>query len=146
MADTEPTTSHSDGGSFRKLSDQECYGLLGTTTVGRVAFAGHTGQQLLPVNFQFIDGVVYFQVSPGSVLGELAQGLDDVAFGVEYRDELLQTGWSVVITGSTSRVDDDSIVEQVRAVQRLRPWAPGDRTQVIALTPRVVSGRKVSAH
>lgn len=133
-------------GSIRTLSDQECWGLLATTTVGRVAFVASTGQQLLPVNFQFLDGRVYFQTSPQSILAELALGLDDVAFSVEYREELLQTGWSVVISGSSSIVEDPSELEEVLSVERLHPWAPGDRSLVIALTPLGISGRKVSRH
>jgi len=100
----------------------------------------------LPVNFQFIDGVIYFQTSHDSILAEMAEGLDDVAFSVEYREELLQKGWSVVISGTTSIVEDESLVKEVRTVTRLRPWAPGDRPLVIALTPRSISGRKVSQH
>ena len=133
-------------GLFRTLSDQECYGLLSTTTVGRVAFVSSTGQQLLPVNFQFLDGVVYFQTSPESVLAELAGGIEDVAFSVEYREELYQTGWSVVVRGNTSAVGDSLIADRVRAVARLRPWAPGDRSLVIALQPVGITGRKVSQH
>lgn len=144
MADTEHSRSHAGPGVFRKLSDQECWGFLATTTVGRVAFVGSTGQQLLPVNFQYLDGIVYFQTSLDSILAEMAEGMDDVAFSVDYREELFQTGWSVVVSGSSSKVDDESLMEEVTAVSRLRPWAPGDRTLVIALTPRAISGRKVS--
>lgn len=133
-------------GKFRVLSEQECYGLLSTTTVGRVAFVATTGQQLLPVNFQYIDGVVYFQTSPDSILAEMAGGMDDVAFSVEYREELFQTGWSVVVSGVTAGVEDSLLADRVRSVARLRPWAPGDRTLVIALTPRQITGRKVSQH
>lgn len=141
---TGHTESHTDTGIFRELSAQECYALLGTTTVGRVAFVGIAGQQLLPINFQYVDEVVYFQTSPESVLAEMADGLDDVAFSVDYREELEQKGWSVVISGSTSLVEDESLVQEVRSVARLRPWAPGDRSMVIALTPHHISGRKVS--
>ncbi|MDQ3158158.1 MAG: pyridoxamine 5'-phosphate oxidase family protein [Actinomycetota bacterium] len=138
--------TESAAGSFRELSAQECYGLLGTTTVGRVAFVGIAGQQLLPINFQYLDEVVYFQTSAESVLAEMADGLHDVAFSVDYREELLQKGWSVVILGSTSLVEDESRIQQVRAIARLRPWAPGDRSLVIALTPQRISGRRVSKH
>ncbi|MEO6471767.1 MAG: pyridoxamine 5'-phosphate oxidase family protein [Aeromicrobium sp.] len=143
---TETARSPWEAGLFRKLSDQECYGLVASATVGQLAFVGSTGQQLLPVNFQFIDGIFYFQVSRDSVLAELAAGITDVAFSVGYREELLQKGWSVVVSGSTSSVDDESLVEEVRSVARLGPWAPGDRSLVVSLTPRSISGRKVAKH
>lgn len=141
---TNKLGTRSDEGVFRELSAQECYRLLGSATVGRVAFVGSTGQQLLPINFQYADEVIYFQTSRESVLAEMALGLDDVAFSVDCRDELLQKGWSVVISGSTSLVDDEALADEIRAVARLRPWAPGDRTLVIALTPHIISGRRVS--
>lgn len=123
-------------GMFRTLSEQECYGSLSTTTVGRVAFVASTGQQFLPVNFQYLDGVALFQTSPDSILAEMARSMDDVAFSVEHREKLFQTGWSVVVSGSTTRVEDSTLADQVRSVARLRPWALGDRKLVIALVPR----------
>jgi uncharacterized protein len=131
---------------FRELSDQECYRLITSATVGQVAFVASTGQQLLPVNFQFIDDVIYFQIDAHSILAEMAEGLEDVAFSVGYREELQQKGWSIVISGRTSLVEDRAVIDEVRSVARLRPWAPGDRSMVIALTPRSISGRKVAQH
>lgn len=145
-SDTEQSQSQDYRGMFRELSDQECYRLVTSATVGQVAFVASTGQQLLPVNFQFIDEVIYFQIDARSILAEMAEGLDDVAFSVGYREELLQKGWSVVISGRTSLVEDAAVIAEVRSVARLRPWAPGDRSMVIALTPRNISGRKVAQH
>lgn len=126
------------------LSETECYGLLGgTTTVGRLAFVNGDGQQLLPVNFVLVDRVVYLRTAPDSVIADLAKGHDDVAFGVDFHDDLLGRGWSVTVNGSSRAVDavpDAPSGEPVRAPQ---PWAPGERDVVIAVSPRSVSGRRV---
>ncbi len=133
-------------GFIRELDEERCLALIASATVGRVAFVGTTGQQLLPVNFSLIDGTIYFQVAPDHVLAEMGTGLDDVAFGVEHRENMFQTAWSVVVSGSTSTVEDAELIERIINVQRLRPWAPGDRSLVVALTPRSISGRRVSQH
>lgn len=146
MANVGLNDPYGERGLFSKLKEQECYDLLGTGTVGHVAFIGSTGLQLLPVNFQLLDGVVYVQTARESILAELAKGLDDVAFSIDYREDLLQQGWSVVISGTSAVVNNESLIDRIRATRRLRPWAPGDRSVVIALTPRSISGRKVSQH
>lgn len=146
MTSSERADPYDRGGLFRELNDHECLELLATGTVGHVAFVASTGIQLLPVNFQLLDGVVYIQIAQDSILAELAKGVEDVAFSVDHREDLIQRGWSVVISGHSSAVDDGALIEKIRAVRRLRPWAPGDRSLVIALTPRRISGRKVSQH
>ncbi len=130
--------------ALRELTETECYDLLGgTTTVGRVAFVDAEGQQLLPVNFVVVDHVVYLRTAPDSVIAGLAGGQDDVAFGVDFHDDLLGRGWSVTMKGSSRAVDavpDASAGEPARTPQ---PWAPGERDLVIAVTPRTISGRRV---
>jgi nitroimidazol reductase NimA-like FMN-containing flavoprotein (pyridoxamine 5'-phosphate oxidase superfamily) len=123
-------------GYLRELSEEDCYALLSTGTVGRLAFTNAQGLQLIPVNFVVSDGIVYFRTSEASVLADLAEGSHEVAFGVDYRDDLYQTGWSVTVNGSTHAAEEEP-------VELPRPWAPGKRDLVIALTPRQITGRKV---
>ena len=131
--------------TITELPEQECYELLHTTTVGRVAFVDAGGQQLLPVNFALIDGTVYIRTAPDSTLAGLA-GHDDVAFGVDHHAENARIGWNVTVKGSTAEVDDPTVVEQVLSHARLHPWAPGERLVVIALTARTIAGRRVASH
>lgn len=136
-------TSHAQSdGNFRTLATDECMELLGTTTVGRVAFTDAEGQQLIPLNFAVIDSEVYFRTSTNSVLDVLAQGADDVAFGVDYYSEY-RDGWNVTVKGATARVSDPALYEQVMSWSRLRPWAGGERGEVIHLTARSIGGRRV---
>ncbi|MDF1706327.1 MAG: pyridoxamine 5'-phosphate oxidase family protein [Aeromicrobium sp.] len=129
---------------MRELTETECYELLGgTTTVGRLAFVDDHGQQLLPVNFVVVDRVVYLRTAPDSVIASLAGGHDDVAFGVDFHDDLLGRGWSVTVSGSSRAVDAVPDASSGEAVAAPQPWAPGERDLVIAVTPRSVSGRRV---
>lgn len=130
--------------SMRELSESECYELLGgTTTVGRVAFVTDDGQQLLPVNFVVVDRVVYLRTAPESVIANLARGHEDVAFGVDFHDDLLGRGWSVTASGSSREVEEVPVGATEDSARRPRPWAPGERDVVVALTPRAISGRRV---
>ena len=131
------------------MSPQDCATLLaGTTTVGRLAFGSSKGQQLLPVNFVFRQGRVYFKTSTKSTLFELAAGCGDVAFEIDYPDRLTQHGWSVLVKGKTREVastdvdlsPDEAIPWAPRAP---RPWAPGAREVLIELTPDEITGRRI---
>jgi nitroimidazol reductase NimA-like FMN-containing flavoprotein (pyridoxamine 5'-phosphate oxidase superfamily) len=123
------------------MSREDCVTFLAsTTTVGRLAFQSSKGQQLLPVNFVFRHGCVYFKTSPQSVLAELAAGCPDVAFEIDYPDRMSQHGWSVLVTGKAREVDAAEIDLSPRAP---RPWATGVREVLIELTPNQISGRRI---
>jgi len=131
-------------GSFSRLSEQECRDLLDTTTVGRLAFVDGEGQQLVPVNFVVHDGDIVFRTMAGTMTAALADGHDDVAFGVDHHDDTFQQGWNVTVVGSTSTADDE--VAAALAGRRPRPWAPGERDLLIRLRPRRIDGRRVRQH
>jgi nitroimidazol reductase NimA-like FMN-containing flavoprotein (pyridoxamine 5'-phosphate oxidase superfamily) len=123
------------------MSAEDCVRFLGgTTTIGRLGFHSTRGQQLLPVNFVFRHGRVYFTTSQDSVLAELAEGCDDVAFEIDYPDRLMQHGWSVLVKGSTTRVSPDDVDLSPKGP---RPWAPGGRDILVELTPEEITGRRI---
>lgn len=132
--------------SISVLDETECYELLSTTTVGRVAFVNRDGQQLLPLNFAFVDGTIYFRTNQEGVLGELAEGLDDVAFEVDHHGTTTRDAWNVTVRGATTSVHDAAGLAGRARLAALRPWAPGQRDVVVALTPRSIDGRRVSSH
>jgi nitroimidazol reductase NimA-like FMN-containing flavoprotein (pyridoxamine 5'-phosphate oxidase superfamily) len=131
------------------MSPRDCVTLLsGTTTVGRIAFQATAGQQLLPINFVFRRGRVYFKTSRDSVLHELAGGVSDVAFEIDYPDRLTQHGWSVLVRGKTravkaTEVDLTPEPQQPWAPKTPRPWVPGERDILIELIPEQITGRRI---
>ncbi len=129
--------------TLRPLTETDCIELLSTTTVGRVAFVDADGVQLLPLNFAVIDDEIYFRTATDSTLHQLAEGLDDVAFEIDHHAEASPVGWNVTVKGSTSRVSDPELRDRVMAWERLRPWAGGERGEVIHLARRSVAGRYV---
>ena len=132
--------------SMNVIDERECIILFSTTTVGLVAFVSAAGQQLLPVNFAAIDGMIYLRTSDDSSLAELATGMDDVALGIVHHSTSTRDGWNVTVQGTTAAVIDPLELSRVLGVAKLRPWAPGERDVVVVLTPRSIGGRRVSSH
>jgi nitroimidazol reductase NimA-like FMN-containing flavoprotein (pyridoxamine 5'-phosphate oxidase superfamily) len=123
------------------MSREECESFLaGVTTVGRLAFSSAGGQQLLPVNFVFRHGRVYFKTAKDSVLAELAEGSPDVAFEIDHPGQMTQHGWSVLVKGRTQQVSADDVDLEPRGPH---PWAPGEREILIELTPDEITGRRL---
>lgn len=135
-----PETPRSPSG-IELMSAEDCRTFLSeTTTVGRVAFRSSRGQQLLPVNFVYKRDRVYFATSPDSILAELAEGCDDVAFEIDYPDRLMQHGWSVLVKGAAKAVSPADVDLSPRAP---RPWAVGVRDILIELAPDQITGRRI---
>ncbi|KRC65179.1 hypothetical protein ASE12_10625 [Aeromicrobium sp. Root236] len=140
------TTLRSDSSrSLVSLTGQECLELLGTTTVGHLAFVDHEGQQLIPANYAVLDGAIYLRTAPGGILAQLMHGHPDVAFGIEHQDEF-RRGWNVTARGPAAGVEDRATINRVLGHRRLRPWAGGVRPLVIRVTPLSLAGRRVSGN
>lgn len=138
---SEPIPLSAAGNAMEPMSREECESFLaGVTTVGRLAFASASGQQLLPVNFVFRRGRVYFKTATDSVLAELAVGSADVAFEIDHPGQMTQHGWSVLVKGRTQQVSPDDVDLGPRGPH---PWAPGEREILIELEPDEITGRKL---
>ena len=82
------------------------------------------------------------RTAPYSLLGEHAN--KDMAFEVDSLHHEDRQGWSVVLVGKSERIEDIEQMTELRASGRLEPWAAGNRHLFIRLTPRRVTGRRVS--
>lgn len=136
-------TNISVPGSLIKLTETECHDLLHETTLGRIAFVNAEGQQLIPVNFIYVDGLIYFRTAYSSMLSSLAQGHDDVAFGAEKSEDATHRGWNVTVRGSARRVEDRATINKILGNLDLVPWAGGVRSTVIEVRPRFFAGRRI---
>ena len=141
MTDSDKTSDST--GFFSTIAASECRELLSGGTIGRIAFNSDVGIQLLPLNDLYLDGSIYCRVDAGSVLGELAGGSDDVAFGVDYVEELFKEAWSVLVTGTIGAVTEAAEMAKLRGQRKLEPWAIGDRQLYLRLEPVTITGRRV---
>lgn len=133
------TTQHWLAGQLRELSRPECLGLIATKSVGRIAYAGPDGPEVVPVNFVLQDDTVLFATSPHSLLGR-QPGLDGAAFQVDDIDDDSRSGWSVLLRGRVEPVDTDDLPP---AEARPEPWAAGQRSLRLRLEPRTTTGRRL---
>jgi nitroimidazol reductase NimA-like FMN-containing flavoprotein (pyridoxamine 5'-phosphate oxidase superfamily) len=123
------------------LPPEECWALLGTHGVGRVAVTTEKGPAILPVNYVVADGDLAFRTSPEAQPAQAAG--HDVAFEVDHIDDALSQGWSVLAVGTARAVTDAEAVRRLQAKAYTTPWAGGERNLWVTLTPTRLTGRRI---
>lgn len=132
-----------DSGGLEILTEQECRELLGKVPLGRIVFTDRALPAIQPVNFLLAQGNVIIRTSSGSKLAAAARNAV-VAFEVDQFDADARAGWSVVVVGHARVVSENGELTQLRGLP-LHSWAPGDRDHYIAITPELISGRRIPA-
>lgn len=128
------------------LSEAECLGLLARGCVGRVGFNVRGRPVVLPVNYAADQlGVVVFRTSASSLLTAVAH--QPVAFEIDGVDPAHRTGWSVAVQGEATELTELGTpgVDRLRAMPVVT-WAPGQRDRWFAITPELVTGRRLPVH
>jgi uncharacterized protein len=125
------------------LTYDECLRLLGSRSVGRIAFVDAGTPIIVPVNYLLDGASVLIRSAPGSKL-DTADRARPLAFEIDDHDPSTRTGWSVLITGVADPVDEE---EAIRYDRKLDAWALGDRQDVALLRLQAdsVSGRRIDA-
>ena len=128
------------GGHLTGLTQDECWQLLATRPVGRLAWTGPTGPVVLPVNHAVVDRTIRLRTT---AYGSIAREVDDamVAFEVDELDDGGRRGWSVLVQararlsypGGPGWRDGD-----------VDTWPSGPRPVQVVLEPRLVSGRRLA--
>ena len=132
----EPTSS-----GFEVIDEGECMALLRSSRVGRIAVTSEAVPAIFPVNYRMVDGRIAFRTGEDSKLRSAA---DDavVAFEVDGVGAPSRGEWSVLAVGVAHDVRDPDEAADM-AARLPDPWTPGDGDHVVAIVPRVVSGRRV---
>ena len=129
-------TSHWFKSHLRDVPRKECFELLESRQVGRVVFDDPDGPLALPVNYTVQDESVVIATSPSNSLSRYVAGRP-VAFEVDEIDEFNETGWSVLVRGLASVLNEDLLDDD----HQPNPWVDGDRTLLIRISSLQVSGR-----
>ena len=127
---------------FEELSPIGCDRHLRTETVGRVAVVVDGHPEIFPVNYAVDeDGAIFFRTDPGTKLDAVATA-PTVAFEIDGIDDTHHLGWSVVAVGPARWL---STAEQLVHADGLgvQSWAPGDKANVVRVTPTKVTGRRI---
>jgi uncharacterized protein len=125
-----------------ELSVAECMDLLRGGVVGRVAMSIPAGIRILPVNYAMDGDSILIRTTPYSELGTYGWKTP-LAFEIDHIDYESHQGWSVVVNGRGSLVEDDAELDDLRGGGQPRPWASGARNLLLRLTPQEVTGRRL---
>lgn len=128
-----------------EVDEEQCHRLLANNEqrLGRVAFAeggDANWPTVLPVNYAYHDGAVYFRTFEGSKL-YAALRHQRVAFEVDRINDEWREGWSVVALGPLDIVRDPDVVAVLDPM--LTSWATGSNEQLVRLGIERISGREV---
>jgi uncharacterized protein len=124
---------------LREIGRTECLELIGTSRVGRVAYCDEHGPVVLPVNHVLDGDQILIRISPHSLLARhLRSGR--ASFQVDEFDDYTQSGWSVLVRADAEFVPYDELPE---IDERPYPWAEGQRTLHVRLSPTEITGRRL---
>lgn len=135
--------SATDHSGLRVMGLEECLRRVDEAPVGRLAFPLDGEIAVLPVN-HVLDGVdICFRTSGGSKIQAAVDG-DAVSFEVDDWDGAQRSGWSVLVHGTATLVDDDGQAARLDAAAR-PPWIVLDpeHTRWVRVSTRQVTGRMI---
>ena len=119
----------------------ECYTLLATQSVGRLAVTTSAGLPLVfPVGYVVDGRGIVFR----SAIGTKSAAADarPVAFEVDAVDPGTRSGWSVVVAGRAQQIRADAEIARLEGLHLPR-WTTGSATRWMRLHPAAVSGRRI---
>jgi len=128
MADAPPTA----------LTATECWDLLRSDSLGRLALAAGGEVDIFPVNYVVDeDETIVFRTAPGTKLAELTIR-PTVAFEID--GAVLGELFSVIVKGEARQLEG----AEIEAARRLPldPWVPTTKEHFIRITPSWVTGRR----
>jgi nitroimidazol reductase NimA-like FMN-containing flavoprotein (pyridoxamine 5'-phosphate oxidase superfamily) len=135
------TSQPLDHSGMGVLTRDECYERLRTARVGRLAFVNQGDPVILPVNHGLDGEAIVFRTAPGSKL--LAGDAERrVAFEVDGFDADRRSGWSVLVRGTATTVENQQEIERLNRLG-VWPWADlVERTHWIRIATYSVTGRQ----
>ncbi|MDF3313368.1 pyridoxamine 5'-phosphate oxidase family protein [Rhodococcus sp. T2V] len=126
--------------SVRELAVNECWALLRTENVGRLAVWVDDHPDIFPLNYAVDHGTVVFRSGRGT---KVSAALSDapVALEVDGYEAPAHEAWSVVIKGRAEGIREiDELMDTVDLP--LFPWQAGAKNLFVRLVPTLVTGRR----
>jgi len=120
------------------LDERECWELLRTQEVGRLAVVVSNRPDIFPLNFVVDHGTIVFRTNEGTKLAAAVLGTA-VAFEVDA--EVAGAAWSVVLKGVA--VEIQQMYELFDALDLpLYPWQLAPKHRFVRIVPDEVTGRR----
>jgi hypothetical protein len=120
------------------MRKEECVKLIEAGVVGRIAYNGADELLVIPVNYCYVNDLIIFRTAADSAVAQF--DLAPITFELDFTDEGLQDGWSVLVHGLVR----PAVKEESDAARgRVEPWAGGTRESYMAIEPHRITGRRV---
>jgi nitroimidazol reductase NimA-like FMN-containing flavoprotein (pyridoxamine 5'-phosphate oxidase superfamily) len=120
------------------LSEDECWYLLASRTLGRLVTVVAGQPEIFPVNFVVQRPTVLFRTAEGRKL--LSAVMDErVAFEVDEHD--FEAGWSVVVKGRADVMTDSADLEMAERAQLLS-WTQSVKQHYVRIRVAEITGRR----
>ena len=122
------------------LSTDECFELLRTQTVGRLAVSIRDHPDLFPINYVVDRGGIVFRTAEGTKLAAAVLGRA-VAFEVDGYEPGSGEAWSVVIKGTAVEIERMQDLFEAADLP-LFPWHAAPKHRFVRIEPHDISGRR----
>ncbi|MCX4682853.1 pyridoxamine 5'-phosphate oxidase family protein [Kitasatospora purpeofusca] len=126
---------------LRHLTEPECWDLVGTHGVGRVALPADPGPSVYPVNYAVDRQTIVYRTSPREAAAPPESS--PVSFQIDHLDDRLSEGWSVLMLGTAHHVEDVDEQQRLLRLPGATPWAGGSRPLWVRVVPNEVTGRRL---
>lgn len=123
-----------------QLSIDQCWVLLDSEVVGRIALIVDGHPEVFPVNFVLQRRSIVFRTAGGTKLWG-AITAKPVAFEIDGYDAHERAAWSVVARGEAELIEDQADKDAVDELL-LEPWQPGEKNYYVRIAPKALTGRR----
>ena len=130
-------------GTVDTIGPRDCWALLASAKVGRLALVVDGRPEIFPVNHVVDHGSVVFRTAPGTKLAGV-RGTTPVAFEVDGLDLDAGVAWSVVLKGRAERVTGRNQVLEAAALP-IFPWHDTPKNWFVRVHADEITGRRFSA-
>lgn len=125
------------------LSSTGCWALATTQSTGRLGFLRDGLLDIFPVNYLVMAEHLYFRTSTDGTIATSCP--EHAAFQIDHIHRKARSGWTVLLNGSISRVDDPSLLTTLWGRTLDEPWAQGQAASFFDLSPTLVRGRRIES-
>ena len=124
---------------MRELTTRRSLRLLGSVSLGRIAFTANAMPAIRPVNHILDGGDIIIRSHVGAAI--LTTHGQIVCYEADAFDPNTCLGWSVVVLGKARVIEDPSDAE--RYSHLVRPWVDQHMDYVIRLHPQTITGYEI---
>jgi nitroimidazol reductase NimA-like FMN-containing flavoprotein (pyridoxamine 5'-phosphate oxidase superfamily) len=123
-----------------ELELSECWDLLQSVSVGRLAVVIADQPEIFPINFVVHERGLYFRSAAGTKLaGAVISGR--IAFEVDGYEPHDRSAWSVVVKGRALLVEKMMEVFEAQDLP-LFPWVASPKPDIVRIEPTEITGRR----